>query len=203
MINPGVVYVAYGNRARLEARFSAESLATVHRDWPVTVISDGEVGWAPSIEWQDRGTPGRWAKVNLDVLSPFEYTLFLDADTRVYSDLRVGFSLLERGWDMVMIHSQPQGGNILGHLTENERLVTLSQCSIDPLQLNTGVIWFRKSERVRLLFREWRNEWERFKDQDQGALLRALEKRTVTIALLGRPFNGGSVVGHRFGAARG
>jgi len=203
LINPGVVYVAYGQKALQEARFSAESLTMVHREWPVVVISDHEVGWAPSIEWVDRGTPGRWAKVNLDVLSPFEGTLFLDADTRVYGDLRIGFNLLELGWDMVMVHSQPQGGALLGHLTDHERIVTLSQCSIDPLQLNTGVIWFQKSERVRRLFREWRVEWERFKDKDQGALLRALEKCKTSIALLGRPYNGGAVVGHRFGAARG
>lgn len=202
-MNPGVVYVAYGSKALLEARLSAESLAMVHREWPVTVISDHEVGWAPCIEWEDRGTPGRWAKVNLDQLSPFEHTLFLDADTRVYGDLWIGFNLLERGWDMVMVASIPQGGEILGHLTDQERAATLAECRIEPLQLNTGVMWFRKSQRVQMLFREWRNEWERFKDKDQGALLRALEHYKLRIALLGRPFNGGAVVAHRFGAARG
>ena len=203
MINPGVVYVAYGANALKEARLSAESLARVHREWPVTVISDHEVGWAPSIEWENRGTPGRWAKVNLDQLSPFEDTLFLDADTRVYGDLWIGFNLLERGWDMVMVPSKPQEQYILEHLTDWERMTTLTECRIEPLQLNTGVIWFGKTNRVKLLFRQWRLEWERFQDKDQGALLRALERYKPRIALLGRPFNGGAVVGHRFGAARG
>ena len=200
----GVVYVAYGRKARQEARLSAESLYRVHPSWPVAVVTEGDpVGWAPSIPWVDLGTPGRWAKVNLDKLSPFEPTLFLDADTRVYDSLEVGFRLLGYGWDMVMVPSIPQGGDLLGHCTEQERNATLAETSIDPLQLNTGVIWFTKSPRVALLFREWRKEWERWKDKDQGALLRALERNTAYIALLGRPFNGGAVVGHRFGACRG
>lgn len=200
----GVLYVAYGRKAKQEARFSVESLGRVHPTWPVTVITDNEpIGWAPSQPWPDSGTPGRWAKVNLDNLTPYDCTLFLDADTRVYGDLDVGFRLLRLGWDMVMVASKPQGGEMLGHLTDQERAVTLAECRIDPLQLNTGVIWFRKSYRVKLLFREWRKQWERYKDKDQGALLRALEKRTAHIALLGWPFNGGAVVGHRFGACRG
>lgn len=199
----GVLYAAYGDKARLEARLSVESLSRFHPEWPVSVIGDREVGWAPFIEWPDLGTPGRWAKVNLDQLSPWQYTLFLDADTRVYNRLIVGFSLLDHGWDMVMVPSLPQGGDMLGHCTDEERAYTLATVGLDPLQLNTGVIWFRKSKRVRALFAVWRAEWMRFRDKDQGALLRALEKRKAHVALLGRPFNGGAVVGHRFGACRG
>ena len=199
----GVLYVAYGQNARQEARLSAESLARIHPDWPVCVACDPEVGWAPSMLWPDIGEPGRWAKVNLDTISPWEYTLFLDADTRVYGRLDIGFDLLSRGWDMVMVPSLSQGADVLGHLTEAERDVTLWECQIEPLQLNTGVIWFRKSYRVGLFFAEWRRQWGRFKSKDQGALLRALEKRAVSIALLGRPYNGGTVVAHRYGAARG
>jgi len=200
----GVLYVAYGQKARQEARLSAESLARVHFDWPVMVVTDDDpVGWAPSIAWPDIGTPGRWAKVNLDLLSPWDQTLFLDADTRVYDRLDVGFGYLDQGWDMVIVPSLPQGGDLLAHCQEAERQATLWETRIDPLQLNTGVIWFRKNYRIEMLFQTWRDEWMRWKDQDQGALLRALEQRTAHIALLGRPYNGGAVVGHRFGACRG
>jgi len=203
-MSKGVLYVAYGPAARKEARLSAESLSRVHPSWPVCVITEGDdIGWAPTIQWPDLGTPGRWAKVNLDVLSPWDQTLFLDADTRVYDKLGVGFAYLDRGWDMAIVPSIPQGGDLLGHCAHAERAQTLQELRIDPLQLNTGVIWFRKSYRVKLLFRAWRDEWMRWKDKDQGALLRALERRTARIALLGRPYNGGVVVGHRFGMARG
>lgn len=200
----GVLYVAYGTNARREARLSAESLTRVHPRWPVCVITEGDdVGWAPTIQWPDIGTPGRWAKVNLDLLSPWDQTLFLDADTRIYDRLAAGFAYLDRGWEMVIVPSIPQGGDLLGHCSEAERSATILETRIDPLQLNTGVIWFRKSYRVKLLFTAWRDEWMRWKDKDQGALLRALERRTARIALLGRPFNGGAVVAHRFGMARG
>ena len=200
----GVLYVAYGAKARQEARLSAESLARPHPSWPVQVITEGEpVDWARTIQWPDLGTPGRWAKVNLDQLSPWDQTLFLDADTRVYGSLHVGFAYLDRGWDLAIVPSIPQGGELLGHCSQAERNATIWECRIDPLQLNTGALWFRKSYRVRLLFQAWRDEWMRWQDKDQGALLRALEKRTVHIALLGRPYNGGAIVGHRFGMARG
>lgn len=202
-MSKGVLYVAYGSTARQEARYSAESLYRVHPDWPVLVISDtADVGWAPSVAWDDLGTPGRWAKVNLDTLTPWDQTLFLDADTRVYDRLDIGFNLLDKGWDVVIVPSIPQGDDLLGHCSEAERQATLWECQIDPLQLNTGVMWFGKSQRTKMLFRQWRTEWLRWKDKDQGALLRALEQRTVRIALLTRPYNGGPVVGHRFGACR-
>ena len=203
-MSKGVLYVAYGKMARQEARLSAESLYRVHPGWPVCVITEGDdVGWAPTIQWPNRGTPGRWAKVNLDHLTPFDQTLFLDADTRVYDRLDVGFNYLNREWDMVIVPSIPQGDDIIRHCSEDERIATILQCRIDPLQLNTGVLWFRKSFRVRLFFQTWRSEWTAWQDKDQGALLRALQMRKMHIALLGRPFNGGSVVAHRFGAARG
>jgi len=204
MATIGVLYVAYGAKARQEARLSAESLARVHPRWPVCVITDGEeVGWAPSIHWPSLGAPGRWAKVNLDILTPWEHTLFLDADTRVYDRLDVGFAYLDQGWDMAIVPSIPQGTEVLGHCSGPERFATLWECRIEPLQLNTGAMWFGQSVRVKRLFQAWRREWMRWKDKDQGALLRAIEHRTARIALLGRPYNGGAVVAHRFGMARG
>lgn len=198
----GVLYVAYGRSAVYEVTQSIKSLHRYH-DWPVAVIGDKPVPGAKFIEAIDTsgGAPGRWAKVRLDLLSPFDDTLFLDADTRVYADLSVGFEILQAGWDMAIVPSIPQDGDVLGHLSETERTLTLTEVPY-PLQLNSGVMWFRKTERIKALFSEWRREWDRFKDKDQGALVRALPRCPVKIWLLGRPFNGGSVIGHRFGACR-
>jgi hypothetical protein len=203
MASQGVIYVTYGEGARREARMSAQTLATYHRRWPVAVIGDQPVDWAEYIEWPDTGAPGRWAKVNLDRLSPFDPTLFLDADTRVYHKLDVGFNILANGWDMVMCGSIPQGGDVLRHCSDEERDHTLAEIHTDPYQLNTGVIFFRKSVAVKRMFAQWRREWKRWKDKDQGALLRALHQRPVAIFLLGRSWNGGAVIGHRFGACGG
>jgi len=72
---------------------------------------------------------GRWAKVNLDAISPWDQTLFLDADTRVYDKLDIGFKLLDLGWDLVIVPSIPQGGDLLGHCSEAERQASIWETS--------------------------------------------------------------------------
>lgn len=195
----GVVYIAYGAKARAEA---AQSLATLRRwcDLPVTLAGDGNVGDLEPVAFEERGAPGRWAKVNLDRLTPYDYTLFLDADTRIHGRLDVGFTLLARGYALVCVPSKPQHNEVLRHLQPDERARTLAELPLDPLQLNTGVLWF--SQDAAPLFEAWRSEWLRYQDKDQGALLRALYRRPVPVALLGAPFNdrGGAVVDHHFGA---
>lgn len=212
------VYVAYGNAARKEARLSIKSLRQ-HNEGNVTVISDKRLGIGkfhymklePELdllkcqrkpEVFGSGTPGRWAKVNLDQLG-FEQICYLDADTRVYGNLQVGFDILNAEWDMVIVPSTQQDDGLLHHVSEAEREATFSELGTsDVLQLQGGVFWFRRNERTMALFDAWREEWLRWKGQDQGALLRALNRAPVRLWLLGRPFNGGTVVGHRFGMAR-
>jgi hypothetical protein len=138
----------------------------------VRVIGDARIEGTEHKEWLSGGKPGRWAKVNLDKLSPWEDTLFLDADTRVYGNLEIGFRLLANGWDFVMCPSFLQGGNALDNCSEEERAQTLYEIPAEPYQLNTGVIWFRKTTRVKRFFAEWRKEWKRWMDVDQGAFLR-------------------------------
>lgn len=200
----GVVYVAYGPKAVAEAAASIETLRRFHT-WPIACIGDPlPVPDVARIVHQPRGKPGRWAKVNLDLLTPFSATLFLDADTRIHGDLSAGFGLLERGADLVLVPSRPQRHEGLSHLLPAERAVTLDEVTLDPLQLNTGVMWFARA-RVAGLFAAWRAEWERWQDKDQGALLRALERAPVVLRLLGAPFNAadGAVVEHRFGKCGG
>lgn len=153
------------------------------------------------IDHPDDGLPGRSAKVNLLNLSPFEHTLFLDADTRVHGKLDIGFRILNDGWDLAMVPSEMQK-QPLHHLGVEERDVTLAEIGDGfPLMLNTGVIWFGRSGRTERMFEEWRREWLRFKQHDQGALLRALEKYPVRLWVLGQAYNGGEIVEHRFGKA--
>lgn len=204
-VTSGVLTVAYGTKARREAGYCAASVKTNHPRWPFFVVGVEQVKGAHLIykECDADALPGREAKTSLDLLTPYkEYTLFLDADTRVNGDVSIGFDLLENGWDMVMVPSIPQGGDALGHVGEPERTETLTEIPLDPLQINTGVIWFRKSTRTKAFFAEWRREWKRWKGNDQGAFLRALEKKPLGIFLLGRPFNSGSIIAHRYGACR-
>ena len=70
------------------------------------------------------------------------------------------------------------------------------------LQLQGGMMFWRKNERTRAFFQAWREEWERWKGQDQAALLRALHRTPLKLWLLSNEWNGGSLIEHRYGAAR-
>ena len=199
-MNIGVLYVAFGRKAWQECVYSIETLKKYH-DWPIAVIGDRAVQGTKSIEFDNIGTPGRWAKVNLYNLSPFSRTLYLDADTRIYGDLSAGFRVLEAGWDLAIVPSTQQGGDAFHHLNDDERLATLDEIGT-PLQLNTGVIWWQRNERAERFWQEWAREWLRWKDKDQGALHRALVRVPLRIWLMGRSYNGGVVVAHRFGGCK-
>lgn len=200
MATVGVVYIAYGQNAIREATESIRSLRAYHPDWPIAAIGDRIPG-IHHIDCLDEGRPGRWAKVNLLDLSPYEQTLYLDADTRPRGKLDIGFHVLTGDWDLVMIPSV-RAAQPLHHLTSDERTLTLNELGeAFPVMLNTGVMWFSKSDRMKRLFAEWRAEWLRFKQHDQGALLRALKRCPVRLWLLDRDYNGGEIVEHRFGKA--
>lgn len=204
MGSSGAVWIAFGENAKREA---AESMASYrkHNRLPMhrlAKISDK----AP--EGFTVGQHAHWAKACADRWSPYSNTLMLDADTRVKGDLSVGFEMLWAGWDVVMVPSKPPSsrpGQVLWNLSEPERLETLQELGTwRHLMYNTGVMFFRKSPQVRNLFAAWRKEWLRYKQQDQGAFLRALNRCPVRLWILGYPFNslGGAVVDHLFGRAR-
>lgn len=189
----GVCYVAIGEQAEQEAHYSREALRKGGA-WDVKVLAEQPEGMTPA-------QASRWNKTHLDLLSPFEDTLYLDADTRPHGDLSAGFEILSDGWDMVMCPSTQQGDDWLWHVSAIERDATRREAG-DLLQLQAGVFFFRKNERTLKLFETWRSEWQRWQGEDQGAFLRALAGSPVRLWLLGQPWNGGAVISHRFGACR-
>jgi hypothetical protein len=201
-MSQGVLYVCYGSKAEKEARLSRSSLTTYH-DWSVLAVSDKRQAWAKTLLFEGKGKAGREAKVSLDKLSPWKDTLFLDADTRVWGDLSIGFRLLEQGWEFVMVPSDAQFQDF-ANASNEERGETMIELPLEPLTLNTGVMWFRKTARVKRFFAEWRRQWKRWQGVDQAAFARALELRPMALFVLGWPYNAagsGTVVHHRFGAA--
>lgn len=198
----GVVWIAFGKKAQAEVVLSRTTMLKHHKY--ATMILDK---WdLPAPKSMTVGQLAHWAKTNTDLWSPFDHTLLLDADTRVKGDLSIGFEMLRRGFEIVMVPSVPHHeGAVLWTLLEEERAKTLEEIGTwRHVMLNTGLIYFRKTEAVKNLFEQWRKEWLRFKSWDQGAFLRALRKCPVSMWLLGAPFNsrGGEVVDHLFGRAR-
>ena len=201
MSNRGACYIVYGEAARKEAALSIQSLQ-LSNDLPVTVIGEA-VDSLPCIPFERIDKGGRWAKVNLDSLSPYQHTLYIDADTRVHGNLSAGFDILANGFDLAITPSTNQSSSDwLWHVDEVERDYTRLELGFAGLVLQAGVMFIARNERTRQLFGHWRSEWMRWKGQDQAALLRALAAVPVKVWLLGRPYNGGSIVDHRFGAIR-
>lgn len=190
----GIVYVAYGANACREA---IAGIASLDRRWPVTVIGETLRG----VYFDDRDSRGRWAKLNLDSLSPYDYTLYLDADTRTHGDLSAGFRLLHDGWDLALTASGNQDGRAFWHVGTDERAATIAEVGAG-IQLQAGVFFFARNRRVMDFFACWRDEWQRWSGNDQASLVRALWRVPLKLWLLGRPWNGGELVEHRWGMAR-
>lgn len=196
----GVVVVAYGERARREAEGCLRSLGRAEPGLAAAVVSDRPLGEYPHLYAPDLDPGARRAKLACYQLSPFELTCYLDADTRVRGSLEAGFAALAAGWELALCPSTRQGGDVLGNCEASERERTFAALGCqEVLGLQAGVLFFRKCEGAARLFASWGAEWRG--GQDQGALLRALYASPARLWLLGRPFNGGSVVEHRFGQA--
>lgn len=202
-MNRGVIFVAYGVNAQREAASAVRSVRTWAPDLEIAVIGQHVNGIDSVIHWPNRDGYGRDAKTSLYELSPFDQTLYLDADTRANADLMTGFRILDDGFDMVIVPSSCRGSDWLWHLGPEERVTTREEHAGQLLTLGGGVIWFAKNERSEAVFRSWREEWLRWQGQDQGALMRAYVKNPSRIWLLSRAWNGGPCIEHRYGAARG
>jgi len=110
--------------------------------------------------------------------------------------------VLADGFDLVLAPSVNQGAKVLEHIEVPERLETFDFIgNPEPLQLQAGVFWFNR-QRCAKLFEAWRDEWQKHRSQDQAALLRALDREPVRVHVLDRAWNGGSIIEHKFGAAR-
>lgn len=200
----GVCLIAYGDKAEREAHECLTTLKQFH-DWPYRIAADSighqHIGLEQTAGYSNI-QKSRWAKVTLDLWTPFEQTLYLDADTRVQGDISAGFEMLEDGWEMVMSPSGQQGKQNMWHVSPDEREATYEayQCN-EVLQMQGGVFWFGKSLAVSAFFAAWRDTWLRWQQFDQAALLRALRVAPVKLHLLSKVYNGGALIQHRHGRA--
>ena len=198
----GVAYVAYGQRAVSEARQSIASLRAWH-DWPIVTVSDERIDGAERVEYDCPGWGARGAKLNLNNLVPpsWDRWLYIDADTRVRGDIAAGFEIIADGWDLAITASEHQEQDWLWHIPAHEREAMAGQRLLGPVL--QGGLWFAaRNERTGRFFEAWRDEWQQYGREDQGALIRALRREPVRVWLLGRDWNGGELVEHLFGRAR-
>ncbi len=188
----GALYVAYGGAARAQARESIQTLKRHMRSLPVAVVSDTPLEGADHrilhVE-VDRGA--RTQKTRMYSLSPYRQTCFLDADTRVLSDPKPGFNLLQYA-DLVLAQDPVRIFNQTRWRYLNQTEVQATNAETNGGELcyyNSGVIFFRRSDPAKALFQAWHNEWQRWHTQDQPALLRAMYWHPARIATMRAPWN--------------
>ena len=191
----GAVYIAIGDKALEEAWMSLKTFKKFN-NYPHQIAGKNKYWIMSDIE------ASRWAKTNLDTMAVFDQFVYLDADTRIRGSLQHGFDILDDGWEMAITASDNQDKDWCWHVGEDERNQTMLDYCCQPIQLQAGVMFIRKCENTYRLFEAWREEWLRWQDQDQAALLRALKRAPVKLWILGKDYNGGRLVSHLFGKLR-
>lgn len=218
MLTRGVLYVSYGEAALQQLGVALHHLRGIH-NWSVAVISDEDLSLYrrhfvfDQIHYASTHMGARDAKLEMDRLSPFTDTIYLDVDTRIRGSISTIWDILADGWEMAQVptgskthtgamrHIFLDGETIMPEGLE-ERNATVAECGWPLCGWQGGVMAFRKTERVHRFFDAWREEWRRWGDQDQAALARAYRRCPVSIFPLGQDFNGGGLVGHYHSMAR-
>lgn len=181
----GIIYIASGAAYVRDAERSARSAKAQHPDLPIALFSDVPTR-EPAIDmWFEVKDPHRRSKLDYLAKSPFRDTLFLDADTRLVGSMTEPFGLLGR-YDLAACH------------VENRHPVSsatarLTDKSVDPgfTGFNSGVIYYRMSERMEAFFARWsavfKAENPRF---DQPVMRRVLwEMPEIRVASLPPEYN--------------
>lgn len=178
--------MAWGGKAYQGVRESIASLHKVCPNMPVIVVGDAEAkgleGTLPGVQVRVLKTdPFRGAeflagkiKPQLYRISPWDLTLYVDADTIFRQAPDLGFDLLGK-WDFIVAETM---NRTLKSSIAGVRETSWSRNhfgSPEILYHNSGMLFWRKNERVQKLFELWSTEWLRFSGWDeQVALLRAL-----------------------------
>lgn len=204
----GIVYMCWGEKAASEVKKSMASLRNVGLRIPVCVIGDTPVKGAHFIEWTGQSPFDETQRENFQFragrvkpflydLSPFDRTLYIDADTEFMSDIMQGFKMLSQ-YDIALAEEMLTIGQLYNkeragweiNIKERDATITELGGNRNKKFLNSGVIFFRKCEAVRELMREWGLQWLRWQQWDeQLALMRALHECPVKVKALSVDWN--------------
>jgi hypothetical protein len=196
----GVVYMCWGQNATQQAEQSMKSLWAHAPMVPVLVVGDAE---ACAYYATRRGVTAVHCEVDpfeppdgvtrkdgfkflagrikplLAGISPWERTLYVDADSAFCASPQYGFDLLSK-WDFVVAESPERSlaDTIAGADEAHWSAAWLGTPHI--LYHNSGMLFWRKCQAVDDLMALWSEEWLRFGQWDeQVALLRALARSEV------------------------
>lgn len=199
----GVIYCATSKIEYLEsALISAIALRQLEPSISITLLSDN-----PSIKLMRlddyKITPrlieaselnhhtsfsSREIKTRLSTFSPYQETLYLDADILPLKPIGELWNYILKG-DMAITPDRHPTVALCGHICEEEKNYTLEYIPESATQFNTGVILWKDSIQTQSLFEQWYQEWLKFKKQDQLALVRAIHNTKFSINKLPSIYN--------------
>ena len=131
----GVVYIVWGDLAKARVKTSIASLKRFHPDWPVHVQELGA---------EFEGYRGLLEKSRMNDFSPFEETLYLDADTTVMGPLDYGFEQAER-FGLACTHCVCPWARRYNKIPQRA----------DTVEYSTGAMFWVKAK-MQGLFDEWK-----------------------------------------------
>lgn len=131
----GIIYIVWGKYNRDALARSIRSAEKYGYDYQVFEVDDEGNGLAHKTQMYD--------------LSPFDTTLFLDADTEIRGDLRYGFEQAERHGMALCI--APASNCYLASEPDIKKMMPY-----DLPQYNTGVIFWNNLLSVKRVFKGWK-----------------------------------------------
>ena len=141
-------------------------------------------------------------------LSPFDRTLYVDADTEFKQPIQAGFALLEQ-YDIMYARHSWHTLAMLDMMPGTERQITIDELHTGDIPYpNSGVIFWKRGSAAEKVFQSWYTEWKRFEQWDeQCALMRAVYKNPCRLLLLPEAWNGenqkeGAIIFHDFHGQR-
>lgn len=178
----GAIFSATGERYVTMAHNAASGLRRHSPNLPITLFTDRDVDSDLFDQVVRLANPWRRSKIDAMLASPFERTLYLDADVFVLADMTEALGLLER-FDIALAHDQERN-------SAHGAAAWRRPFDAAFPQFNSGVIVFRRTPEVTGLLRAWRDavrdsEMER----DQPALRELLWESDLRIATLPPEFN--------------
>ena len=207
MSRQGVIYCATTKTAYLEAAvISAMALRQQEPALPITLLSDQpllmrlalqDYGISPRLldrneiaqsTFAQTTFPSRSVKTRLNAYSPYQETLFLDADILPLQPVSDLWAYLNES-DLAMVVDRLPMISLCDHIAQEEKAYTLQRLPGNTVQFNSGVMLWRESSATQTFFERWYEEWQQFQKHDQLALIRAIKAVQMPVTKLPITYN--------------
>jgi hypothetical protein len=167
-MNKGIVYIVFLNQSGQlksfsedhffkELSFSIKSARESNPNLPITVISDSDIDFGADQNILVEKKADLRRKMSLIELSPYDYTMYIDTDTKIVGCLQESFGLLDR-FDMAMVADSTR--RIKAHADIWSKYASIPNSFSE---FCSGLIFYKKSDAFYELVSNWKRNYEEWK----------------------------------------